>query len=261
MLRESVVGCGTWDRKGRSAALIREGGPVQVADMNSAGPLGWVCAAEQLQRRPEPPVGLRHGVEEPGDDVGRGRERPGQEGAGDRGRREGGHRERRDHAEVTAAAAAQRPVEVGLVGRARGDDPAVGEHHPHRGHRVAGQPVRPGEHPDPAALGEPGDADGRARAARDPAAARAQHVVHLDEGGAGTDRRGRPVQADAGGADGRRRPARRRRPTSRGSCGRRTGSPPGRRGPGRRRTRSRRPARPPPRARRAAGLRRTAGSG
>ena len=43
MLRESVVGCGTWDRKGRSAALIREAGPVQVADMNNAGPLGWVC--------------------------------------------------------------------------------------------------------------------------------------------------------------------------------------------------------------------------
>ena len=113
------------------------------------------------------------------------------------GAREGGHRERRDHAEMSAAAAPERPEQVGLVRRARGDDAAVREHHPHRGHRVAGQPVRPGEDPHATALGEAGDADGRAGTARDPAAAGAQHVVHLDEGGAGADRRRRPVQADA----------------------------------------------------------------
>ena len=44
-----------------------------------------------------------------------------------------------------------------------------------------------GQHADAPTLGEPGDPDGRAGAAGDPAAARAQRVVHLDEGGAGTD--------------------------------------------------------------------------
>ena len=43
MLRESVVGVGTWDSSGFSALSIDDAGPVQVADMNSAGPLGCVA--------------------------------------------------------------------------------------------------------------------------------------------------------------------------------------------------------------------------
>jgi hypothetical protein len=40
VLRESVVGGGTLERNGRKAVSIPDAGPVQVADMNNAGPLG-----------------------------------------------------------------------------------------------------------------------------------------------------------------------------------------------------------------------------
>ena len=48
MLRESVVGAGTRERNGRSAALIPDAGPVHVADMISVGPPGCVWPPSSL---------------------------------------------------------------------------------------------------------------------------------------------------------------------------------------------------------------------
>ena len=48
MLRESVVGAGTWERNGRRAVLIDDADPVQVADMNRVGPLACVAPPSSL---------------------------------------------------------------------------------------------------------------------------------------------------------------------------------------------------------------------
>ena len=43
-----MVGVGTCERNGRRALLIDDGEPVQVADMNSTGPLAWVAPPSSL---------------------------------------------------------------------------------------------------------------------------------------------------------------------------------------------------------------------
>ena len=66
-------------------------------------------------------------------------------------------RERRDDAEV-AAAAAQRPEEIGVRVIAGGDEAAVGEHDVGGEQVVDGEPEAPGQVADAAAEGEPADA-------------------------------------------------------------------------------------------------------
>lgn len=69
-----------------------------------------------------------------------------------------------DHTEV-AAAATQRPVQIGVLGRVRGHEGSVGQHHIGGPEVVDGQTVGTGEVADAAAEGQAGDAGGRDDAA------------------------------------------------------------------------------------------------
>ena len=63
------------------------------------------------------------------------------------------------HDAEVAAAAPDRPEQVGMVGLVGDDDPAVGRHHLDRQERVDRQAVFAHEPADPATEGQPGDAD------------------------------------------------------------------------------------------------------
>ena len=82
-------------------------------------------------------------------------------------RREEPKAKRRDHAELAAAAATQRPEQVGVLLVVALDDAPVGQHDPGADQLIAGQPVLAAEDPEATAEGQAGDADGWARAGRD----------------------------------------------------------------------------------------------
>jgi hypothetical protein len=132
--------------------------------------------------------------EEPADDLGRRRDE-GVERAHDGGRRlhrpqrrPGQHvadllqreRERHDDADV-AAAAAQRPEQVGLLGLARAHEPAVGEHHVGRDQVVDRQAASAGEVAESPAEGDAADAGRGDDAARQREAERMGRVVDVAE--------------------------------------------------------------------------------
>ena len=96
-------------------------------------------------------------------------------------------RERGDGAEAAATAAAQRPEQVGVVGRVDRTGRAVGGDDVDRPYGVAGESPRPTEHADPAAERESGDADARARPTGNAHSLGGQGGVDVDESGTGAD--------------------------------------------------------------------------
>ena len=136
------------------------------------------------------------------------------------GRRHGREVQRGDDAEAPAAGTPQRPEQVGLLVLVAAHLAPVGQDDLGRAQRVGGQPMEAAEDPEPAAEGEPGDADGRAAPARDRHAVRVERVVDVAEQRARADRRPpvgnrHPVEAA------RRRSARRPSTSGRRSSGRR----------------------------------------
>ena len=105
------------------------------------------------------------------------------------GRRHGREVQRGDDAEAPAARAPQRPEQVGLLVLVAAHLAPVGQDDLGRAQRVGGQPVEAAEDPEPAAEGEPGDADGRAAPARDRHAVGVERVVDVAEQRARSDRR------------------------------------------------------------------------
>ncbi len=102
-----------------------------------------------------------------------------------------------DDAEV-AAAAAQRPEQVGVLGLAGGDGPPVGEDDVGREQVVAGEPVLPAQPADAAAEREAGDAgvgDDPARG-RQPVELRLAVELAPQDAGLGADRARRRIDAD-----------------------------------------------------------------
>ena len=109
------------------------------------------------------------------------RERPAQPEHGRPRPRDDPKLERGRDAELPAARAAQRPEQVGLGVRV-GRDGAPVRQHDLRGHQlVARQPVRPAQHPEPAAQQQPCDPDLGPASARDRAAACVEGVVDPPE--------------------------------------------------------------------------------
>ena len=101
---------------------------------------------------------------------------------------ERGKGQRGCHPEVAATATAQRPEQVGLAGRRRGDRLAAGQHHRRRPQCVTHQARVPGMRAQPAAQGVPRGTDRRAGTRRDPPAGRGQRLVHRIQTGRGRHR-------------------------------------------------------------------------
>ena len=189
----AVAAAGTRVRR-RRRHVVQQPGQLAVEGPRGPGPrageqqdrsVGVLLPAERLEGRPELGVGVGRPVLPRLDHLRRGRDRPLQVHRLERGRGRGLEVERRDDAEVPAAPAAQRPEQVGLLLRARRADGSVGRDHLHRGDRVAGQPHGAGQHADPTAERQPGDADGGARPSGDRPSLVAQGGVHRGQGGAG----------------------------------------------------------------------------
>ena len=111
----------------------------------------------------------------------------------------GRQRERGDRPEV-AAAAAQRPEQVRLVGRVRGDRATVGEHDVGGEQVVDRQPVLPRQVSVAAAEGQPPDAGGRDDAAGHAQPVRRGGTVDVGPGGAAADPHGSARRIDVDGA-------------------------------------------------------------
>lgn len=99
--------------------------------------------------------------------------------------------QRGHHSEVAEASSTQRPEQLGLMLGVAIDDAPVGEHDPGAHESVAGQPVSTAEHTEPAAQGEPGDADRRPATHRQRPARRRQGPRKVPEPGPGAHLGGR----------------------------------------------------------------------
>jgi hypothetical protein len=107
-----------------------------------------------------------------------------------------------DHAESPAAATAQRPEQVRVLGGVRDHDLAGSQHHLGLQHVAGRRAVTARQAPESAALDEPARrADGHARSALDVAAVRQQRLVSLQPPGPGPDRDHQPGTVLAGEID------------------------------------------------------------
>ena len=113
----------------------------------------------------------------------------------DHAHRVGLEQEARDHAEI-AAAAAQRPEQVRVLLRARGDETAVGEHHVGLEQIVDGQPVLARQVAGPAAERQASDAGGRDDAEWDRQAEGMRRVVDIARRAARPDPNGAGRRVD-----------------------------------------------------------------
>src|SRR5205823_12970077 len=110
--------------------------------------------------------------------------------------RGGSEREVRDDAEVAAAAAAQGPEEVPVLGRGTVDGDSRREHDASGAEPVAGHAELPRREAYAAAERQPGDADGGAAAGRNRKSVLPEGLVDVDQPRTGADGRGA-----AGGVD------------------------------------------------------------
>ncbi len=99
-------------------------------------------------------------------------------------------RERRDHADVAAARAPERPEEVRLRRSIASHDAPIGKHDRRRPERVAGQAEPAADHSLTAAERQPTDPNGRARPDRDHRADGREPRRDVDHPRTRTDRRG-----------------------------------------------------------------------
>jgi DNA-binding transcriptional LysR family regulator len=114
--------------------------------------------------------------------------------------RVGAEREGGDHAEV-ATAAVQRPEEVGMLGLARRDLPAVGGHQLDRDQIVGSQPMGPGQPADASAEGEPRDAGAGHHPHRHDEPVRLGRRVDVGQRGPSFDAHGRRRRVDRHGME------------------------------------------------------------
>ncbi len=171
------------DRRGGVRARAGD----QLAEQRRGGGLGAEHGSEQMEHGPLAGV-AGGGYQQAGREfIGRSR-RPGLPGLDHLGRVDvwpnqvetgGGRRrhsaegQRRDHAEVAATCAAQRPEQLGLAVVVAVDNPPVGQNHLRADQMITGQPVNAAEDSESAAKRQAGDPDRRAAAGRDRKAMRA----------------------------------------------------------------------------------------
>ena len=108
----------------------------------------------------------------------------------------GGEGQLRDDAQDAAPAAARGPEELAVRRAVRGVDRPVGRHELDLGELIAREPEGAHQHADPTPERQAGDADGRARAARDRPTPRADGVVDGGEGRARPHDHRTPVGAE-----------------------------------------------------------------
>jgi hypothetical protein len=110
--------------------------------------------------------------------------------------REAGH-----HAEVSAPAAAQGPVQIRVLVRADSKQAAVGRDDSGTDEVVGGEPELASGQAHAATQGVAGDADRRARAGRDRDARAASAAYRVDQLGPAADGRGAGVRVDGDAAE------------------------------------------------------------